>query len=163
MATAPADFGNLHNGDPRMGILSRFFRPSRPTQRLARVLKPEHSGFFMSVAGEQYHQDHLRRISPGKLNDQRRYDTARLIREPANEHDANAVRIDVKGSPIGYLPSHNAETLAPSLDALAQKGIAVECRVTYTGGSAGRNSIGATLGLSNQAVGEINRHAGLRS
>jgi hypothetical protein len=112
----------------------------------------------MAVVGESFCQDHLRRISSGKLNDQTKYVLAKLVREPLNEFDANAVRIDVDGGPVGHLRRDDALELAPILDTLAVKGIAVECRVTFTGGTKGQ-SVGATLGLSRESVKELKHRA----
>lgn len=39
-----------------------------------------------------------------------------LIREPDNEHDSNAIRIEVNGSAIGHIPRLIAIALAPRLD-----------------------------------------------
>lgn len=42
--------------------------------------------------------------------------TYALIREPENPHDANAIRVDVGGYFMGYVPSRIAEQLAPEMD-----------------------------------------------
>ena len=56
----------------------------------------------VNVAGESHYQDALRAISgQGEI----RHDTeARLIPEPDNPHDANAVRVEIDGAKVGYLP-----------------------------------------------------------
>jgi hypothetical protein len=40
-----------------------------------------------------------------------------LRREPANEHDANAIAVDAGGVPVGFVPRELAGELAPQLDA----------------------------------------------
>jgi hypothetical protein len=40
----------------------------------------------------------------------------RLVREPRNEYDANAIRAEVAGTRIGYLRRHLAAQLAPGID-----------------------------------------------
>ena len=83
-----------------------FFRRSPGDE--PKVFRPTHDGFFMAVVGESFCQDHLRRISAGKLNDPHKYLMARLAREPLNEFDANAVCVDVDGAPVGHLRRDNA-------------------------------------------------------
>lgn len=39
-----------------------------------------------------------------------------LVREPNNEHDENAIRVDVNGSTIGHIPRLIAIVLAPKID-----------------------------------------------
>lgn len=40
-----------------------------------------------------------------------------IHREPDNEHDANAIRVDVNGVTIGHIPKLIALILAPKMDA----------------------------------------------
>ena len=40
-----------------------------------------------------------------------------LVREPENPHDPNAIRVEVAGFFLGYIPSKIARTLAPLMDA----------------------------------------------
>ncbi len=40
-----------------------------------------------------------------------------LVRDPGNPADANAIRVDVNGEPLGHIDRRTAERLAPSLDA----------------------------------------------
>jgi hypothetical protein len=40
-----------------------------------------------------------------------------LVREPDNEHDTNAIRVQVAGRYLGYIPRQVAKDLAPELDA----------------------------------------------
>lgn len=41
---------------------------------------------------------------------------ARLVREPENPYDTNAVAVFVHDRPVGHLPAANAERVAPRLD-----------------------------------------------
>jgi len=43
--------------------------------------------------------------------------TGRLIREPQNRFDSNAVAVEVEGKQIGYIPKALAAKLAPRIDA----------------------------------------------
>ena len=52
-------------------------------------------------------------------------DRLTLVREPENEHDANAVRIEWRGQKLGYLPRAENRPVAAALDA----GEAVDARI----------------------------------
>jgi len=39
-----------------------------------------------------------------------------LVREPQNPHDANAVRVEWKGQPLGYLPRRDNADVARQMD-----------------------------------------------
>lgn len=41
----------------------------------------------------------------------------RLVREPENPHDPNAIRVEVAGKYLGHIPKDNAKELAPQMDA----------------------------------------------
>lgn len=55
-----------------------------------------------------------------------------LVREPNNPHDANAVRVEIQGQKIGYIPRDDAARLAPHLDRL--KGERIHCLARVRGG-----------------------------
>ena len=40
-----------------------------------------------------------------------------LVREPDNPHDPNAIRVELAGLYLGYVPRHIAKDLAPQIDA----------------------------------------------
>jgi hypothetical protein len=40
-----------------------------------------------------------------------------LVREPENSHDPNAIRVEVAGFFLGYIPKDVAKSLAPLMDA----------------------------------------------
>ncbi len=40
-----------------------------------------------------------------------------LVREPDNPHDPNAIRVELAGLYLGYVPRHIAKNLAPQMDA----------------------------------------------
>ena len=44
-------------------------------------------------------------------------DRLELIREPDNRHDRNAVRVDWRGQPLGYVPRAENRAVARALDA----------------------------------------------
>ena len=53
-------------------------------------------------------------------------DSLRLVREPANPHDANAIRVEWKERMLGYVPRRENAHLARQMDA----GAAIEARIT---------------------------------
>ena len=53
-------------------------------------------------------------------------DALRLVREPANPHDANAIRIEWKEQMLGYVPRRENAHLARQMD----RGAAIEARIT---------------------------------
>jgi hypothetical protein len=62
-----------------------------------------------SVAGAGFHHEIGDDAAPGR--------PLGLRRDPANEHDANAIEVLAGGELIGFVPRELAEELAPQLDA----------------------------------------------
>ncbi len=52
-------------------------------------------------------------------------DALTLVREPQNPHDSNAVRVEWKGQPLGYVPRRDNRDVARQMD----RGIAVQARI----------------------------------
>lgn len=63
------------------------------------------------LAGVRYH------VKPEVFDRLRPGDALELKREPENPHDADAVRADWRGQPVGYLPSDHNYAPARLLDA----------------------------------------------
>jgi HIRAN domain-containing protein len=92
------------------------------------AIAPEHTGATSArivvqhapLAGFLYYsgKDVWNEMKPG--------DRLRLLREPANPHDANAVRIEWNGLMLGYVPRKDNPDLARQMD----YGAAVEARIT---------------------------------
>ena len=53
-------------------------------------------------------------------------DALTLVREPANPHDANAVRVEWRGQALGYVPRRENRTVAQHMD----RGGNVEARIS---------------------------------
>jgi HIRAN domain len=71
---------------------------------------------FVQVVGESHYQDTLRTLA-GKLGSEGVF-TARLVPEPDNPHDSNAVAVfieDHSGAKIGYLARQIARSYQPRL------------------------------------------------
>lgn len=62
------------------------------------------------IAGFHYHQ------GPALEHRLRQGQPLDLVREPANPHDTNAVRIDWRGQTLGYLPRHHNHAPARLMD-----------------------------------------------
>lgn len=52
-------------------------------------------------------------------------DSLALVREPQNPHDANAVRVEWKGQPLGYVPRRDNSDVARQMD----RGAPVKARI----------------------------------
>ena len=87
----------------------------------------------VNVAGESHYQEALRSIAgPGEV----RHDTeAHLIPEPENEYDPNAVRVEIDGLKVGYLPRDLAPAWGPRLAELATRKRVGACDATIVGGA----------------------------
>lgn len=71
------------------------------------------------LAGYQYH-------AGTEVWDQLKIgDTLKLVREPDNPHDRNAVRVEWQGQQLGYLPRAENQAIAAELD----RGSKVEARI----------------------------------
>lgn len=71
------------------------------------------------LAGFQYYE--------GKVlwDSMRVGDALALVREPQNPHDANAVRVEWKGQPLGYVPRRDNSDVARQID----RGVPVQARI----------------------------------
>jgi hypothetical protein len=88
---------------------------------------------MVNVAGESHYQDALRAIAgPGEV---RLATEAQLVPEPENEYDPNAVRVEVDGRKVGYLPRDLAPAWAPRLAELAARRRVGGCEATIVGGA----------------------------
>ena len=52
-------------------------------------------------------------------------DPLTLVREPQNPHDSNAVRVEWKGQPLGYVPRRDNSDVARQID----RGVPVQARI----------------------------------
>lgn len=62
------------------------------------------------VTGRQYYQEQFAQLTPDRTQ------SARFVREPDNQYDANAVMVIVADKKIGYLPRDKAARLAAIID-----------------------------------------------
>lgn len=70
--------------------------------------------YNQAVVGEAYCQENLLSLAGGYARYQQRLPfTATLVREPTNPHDNNAIRVEINGLLVGYLPARIAARFAP--------------------------------------------------
>jgi hypothetical protein len=121
----PANTGNRHN----YASASSFLRTAAPAVLLFALAGPAVAADGVSsrivvqhapLAGFVYYdgKDVWERLKRG--------DRLALVREPANPHDANAVRLEWQGRMLGYVPRRDNVDLARQMD----HGARVDARVT---------------------------------
>lgn len=90
-------------------------------------------GFFQEVVGESNYFSNIKKVV-GK-NGPEVVVTAELVREPNNRFDNNAVRVDVSGLTVGYIPSEDARDFHELLNFAARqkKRVLVQSRVWSNG------------------------------
>ncbi|MFZ2736649.1 MAG: HIRAN domain-containing protein [Burkholderiaceae bacterium] len=84
----------------------------------------------IDVVGESFYQGNLEALCGGKTKDgvEKQF-VADLIPEDDNEHDKNAVRVDINGRTVGYLPREIAKKYRKSYADNAAR-----CGATIVGG-----------------------------
>jgi collagen type III alpha len=80
---------------------------------------------FVEVAGEQFRSKDIRRLFPARLptSGMEVVHHAYFVPEPTNTHDRNAVRVEVDGIQIGYLPAAVAGTYQPLFIGMNREGV----------------------------------------
>ena len=103
------------------------------------VTRGKGAGLAMTVAGQFYRQDALQRLAATHLAgpDGKLVATGVVKRDPANEHDKNAVRVLVDGYVIGFLPADAAATWQKLLSEYERQGRLLVGIVTLQAGKAG--------------------------
>ena len=91
--------------------------------------------YGQDVAGESHHRSELaraeRRLSEEERRDGRGYLFARLVREPKNAYDPNAVRVELDGRLAGYIPRGQAAGVSAWLAAHAGKDVWVRAVLVW--------------------------------
>jgi hypothetical protein len=119
-----------------MGLLARL-RTGAAVPLQAMPLSAIRLDYRLTIRGESHYLPQL-----FALKRQRDQWPARLVRDPENRYDANAIAVEIDRQTVGYLAREQAELLAPQLDALAARGCVVEFLVDLVGGDADRRNIG---------------------
>jgi hypothetical protein len=104
---------------------------------------------LVNVAGESHYQEALRELTGTDGSEQvRREAEAVLVPEPGNPHDPNAVRVEIDGRLVGYLPRGAAVAYGPMLQAVIARGRAAACEAMIAGrGGEGPANLGVFLKL----------------
>lgn len=115
-------------------ILSRLLSLVYPRKRpLAPTVRP---GGIVEVVGESRYQGALAKVAGGKTRKgpAKRHLLATLVRETRNPVDPNAVRVEVDGLTVGYLPRKRAKSFHRLLNDAATARVPVIARAEITGG-----------------------------
>jgi hypothetical protein len=88
---------------------------------------------LINVAGESHYQEALRAIAGETSGPVRHETTAHLIPEPENEYDPDAVRVEIAGAKVGYLPRSLAPAYGPVLAAVSARGRVAACEAVVAG------------------------------
>lgn len=100
------------------------------------------------VTGESHYQPALAEVSNHEDGVVRRRDVvAVLVPEPENTYDRNAVRVEVFGRKVGYIPREDAEDVSPMLLALRKQGLLVGSRAEIIGGGLGHSGDKLSFGI----------------
>lgn len=132
--------------------------PSEPGRRLSTDPQSRNHKSFgllvdgrIGVVGESHHQPALKAAARGRTVAEGDLDNAipvvaTLVPEPENKYDRNAVRVDVEGRTVGYLPREIAGDFQPVLRRLHAAGKVGSCHARIMGG--GRRNYGIHLHLA---------------
>lgn len=94
-------FFESRNPGSMLGSKGRASRPKGPSHHASEG----HGDFDQPVVGESHYQPALRKLKASKTEP---FFSAQLIPEDANPYDRNAVRVDIDGQTVGYLPKEDA-------------------------------------------------------
>lgn len=113
--------------------------------------------YSSKVAGTSNYQDELLDICGGYNRDGHGYETiAMLVRDPKNPHDPNAIKVEIEGQCVGFLPKQQAERIAAEMDSEGFSQSRVEAQVVggWRTNQYDRGSFGIRLRMS--SAGPIN-------
>lgn len=87
-------------------------------------------GYSSKVAGTSHYQDELLSICGGHNRDGHAHETiAMLVRDPENLHDPNAIKVEIEGRCVGFLPKQQVEQVAADMDSEGFSRSRVEAQV----------------------------------
>lgn len=89
----------------------------------------------LPIVGESNYQDALSRICGGHTRDGHQLHTrARLVPDPSNRYDQNAIRVDIDGQTVGYLKREHAARYTKRLMEEGLTGEVLDVRAYVSGG-----------------------------
>ncbi len=104
--------------------ISESSSPDTPMPPEGTYLLIEASGnYSLGLAGESHYFDAISKAVHRRTGEQSAL--AEIVREPDNKFDANAVRVEIKGRTVGYIPRE----LAPSFHSLLDYGKSINKRI----------------------------------
>jgi len=103
--------------------------------------------FNFEVVGQQSYQDHLSRVSAGRVEKGERIIVGCRLRYEVNPYTHTpAVRVDIAGGQtVGYFPAEQAALYASPLEKLERSGRIAECQGVLVGGQPDRPSFAIWL------------------
>lgn len=124
----------------------------REGERLVKVSFLGDGDFEQQVVGLNYHREALDDWLDyaDDIDSGREVTIADLVREPDNEHDANAIAVVLLDETVGYVPAQVAERLAPQLDAFGP-GVAITCPAKVRWDADSREVFGVYLDIAYRA------------
>lgn len=103
----------------------------------------------VEVVGESRYRDNIaglfKHIGPDGVDEEDL--TASLVLEDKNPHDANAVRVDVRGVTVGYLSRETAIAYRRKLKARGEEDAIGECTASINGGFRKKDGSQADFGV----------------
>ncbi|RJR32315.1 MAG: hypothetical protein C4576_30645 [Desulfobacteraceae bacterium] len=78
-----------------------------------------------------------------------------LVREPTNPFDPNAIKVEIDGLYLGYIPRKTASNLAPRID----DGMQYSVSSSWVNRSPGHEVVGMTLEISEVSSNPLGDHA----
>ena len=84
------------------------------------------------VVGESHYEKEIRKLFPDRVTEESSQVSVpvRLIHEPTNPHDRNAVQVRADSGVVGYLKREDAARYAPYFAALQQGGFVAQTTAT---------------------------------
>lgn len=120
------------------------------------ILVQSSGNFLVSLAGESHYFDAISRATNRRTGEHAML--AEIIREPDNKFDSNAVRVEISGRTVGYIPREDA----PSFHGLLNYGKSINkrvfasCRVWISDEEESYGSVSLDIDDPNSALPPIN-------
>jgi len=126
--------------------LRKWLRLSSAADPLVLVIVGN-GAFNFEVVGQQSYQDHLSRVSAGRVEKGERIIVGCRLRYEVNPYTHTpAVRVDIAGGQtVGYFPAEQAALYASPLEKLERSGRIAECQGVLVGGQPDNPSFGIWL------------------
>ena len=128
--TRPAASGGRVSPAELDALVGEMRRMQRDLGSLAKLAGDEEDAYAWEIAGESHYQEHLEALCGGRKPGGHALEvTGLLVREPENPHDANAIRVEIDGGTVGYIPRDDAEDFAEMLDEMPLAVISVRAKI----------------------------------